>query len=342
MIKRIYIGTYTDTGSPGILIFDADTDTGKLNYVGSATAPDPSYLTLSADGRHLYAALETAQVQGVPGGGAAVFEVMKDGLMPVQEVSSGRDLPCHVRTSPDGRRLVVSNYGDGTFNIYRLDERGRIAGMEQFVQHDGSGPDKTRQEGPHAHCAAFTPDGKYLLVADLGMDAVICYPYDEASGADTQAGRRIEAIVPGSGPRHIAFSPDGRLCFVVQEMGCRVDVYRYRDGEFEAVSGCSTLPEGWQGESTCAAVRVSADGRHVYASNRGHDSIAVLSVNKQGEIALERTIATGGSIPRDFALLPGEKFIVAAHQQQGGLVVMDMQGSCVQHVEAERTVCVCF
>ncbi|RME89615.1 MAG: lactonase family protein [Verrucomicrobia bacterium] len=227
---------------------------------------------------------------------------------------------------------------------------GGLMPASAFIQHRGSGPNPRRQEGPHAHCATFSPDGRFLLVADLGVDRVFVYRVDPVHGELAPNDPPWVELPPGSGPRHVAFAPDGRRVFVVNELACTLASFAW-DGEagrLEPLDSQSTLPAGFTGRNTCAEVAVHPNGRFVYASNRGHDSLAVFAIGPEGRLRLVDHTPTGGRTPRHFALDPEGRWLWAANQDSGNIVLfrVDPKTGRLQpagrSLSVPRPVCVLF
>ena len=303
---RIFVGAYDRLGGKGlgeVFLKPDGRHFEKINWDGSA--PDPSYLAVNRAGTQLYAACEANESQvaawDISGGGMRFL-----GARPVD----GKAV-CHVCLSPDERYLYAAGYTSGTVHVFPVETDG-IGPTVQTVRLTGKGEDPRRQEGPHAHCVMFAPDGKRLCLCDLGQDAVILYRQDTETGLLTEASRAC--FSGGLGARHIAFS--GNLAFVVHEMGNALSRLRYQNGELKWEKTWPVLGPEWKDKSTCAAVRVW-DGR-VYASNRGKDTVCAFDAegNALGEWA------SGGQCPRDFLMLDG-KSMLCANQESGNLVLID-------------------
>lgn len=321
----VYIGTYTEGGSGGIHAFRFDTSSGVLAAIGQAAVlPNPSYLAVSAGGRFLYSVLETTTFEGRHGGAVGSFAVeVKTGALTALNVqpTEGGD-PCHISIDRENRFLFASNYGEGTVSAFPLNADGTIAPVSSILRHTGSGPVAGRQESPHAHFAALSPDGKYLCAVDLGVDSVFLYP-SSPDAFVASAGRLTVKLKPGAGPRHIAFHPSGRYAYVVTELSNEVVAFAYSpEYGLRELQYVPALPPGYAGESWCAAIHVSPDGKTLYASNREHDSIAVFAIDEMsGRLDPVQYAAAGGRWPRDFAVDPTGRYLLAANQKSDNLVV---------------------
>jgi 6-phosphogluconolactonase len=320
----VYVGTYTGPKSAGIHVVRFDTDTGKAGVPQlAAKSVNPTFLSVHPDGHHLYAANETDQWEGRPGGYVSAFAIDQDSgmLTAMNQQSTGGGGPCHLVTDRTGTAVLVANYGGGSVAGLPLKADGSLSPRTAFVQHTGSGPNKDRQSGAHAHSINLSPDGKFALVADLGTDRISIYRF-EAKGASLKLQGEV-AMPPGSGPRHLVFSPDGRRIFVISEMRSTLASFAWDavQGAMEPLDSKSTLPPGFSGDASTAEVAVHPNGRFVYGSNRGHDSIALFRAASDGKLELVENVSTGGKTPRNFALDPTGKFLWAANQGSDSVVI---------------------
>ena len=319
----ILAGTYTQGQSEGIYRLKFNPGTGALSNEGLvAKTEQPSFLLVSKEQNTVYAVHETATFNGQPGGGVSAFkwDESREKLSVINSRNTGGAHPCYL--SANGRFLSVANYSGGNVAIFKLGENGGLEDGPQMRQHEGSGPNAARQEGPHAHCSAWRPDNRYLYVADLGIDEVVAYPFDSSNGTLGERATALKAT-PGSGPRLLAFHPTEPLAFLVNELANTVASVSYRPDspEFTPIQEESTLPAGYQGENTCAHIQLSPDGRFLYVSNRGHDSIAAFSVSKAGKLELAGIEPTRGQTPRFFTITPDGQYLLAANQNSNSVVV---------------------
>ncbi len=328
----VYIGTYTSESrlsrrAEGIYRFSLDTRTAALTLQDvTAGIANPTWLTLSPDGRALYAGSEVRK-HGRRSGGAAVAyarDPLTGALTRINDALTLGAGPCHLSLDPTGRLLMVANYVSGSLTVFPVRADGGLEPAAQLIQHAGSGPVADRQEGPHAHCVVPDPTGCFALAADLGIDRVLVYRTNVAE-------RRLEAaeppgisLQPGAGPRHIAFHPTGRWVYVTGELNSTLAVCAWdaERGRLELVQVIGTLPEGWQGTNYPAEVAVTPSGRFVYMSNRGHDSIAIFAVDETtGMLTPAGHEPTQGNFPRHFALDPTAGFLLVANQNSDNVVV---------------------
>jgi 6-phosphogluconolactonase len=323
----VYVGTYTDGESEGIYRFTLDPDTGRASPpVLAAPAENPSFLARHPSGRYLYAVGEMGEFQGERTGAVSAFAVdleTGDLVLLNQQPSMGTG-PCHLVVDGSGRTVLVANYGSGTVTALPVEEDGRLAEPSSVQAHAGSGPNASRQEGPHAHGLALDAPGRRAFAADLGADRVFVYDLEASTGGLTPGDPPAVALAPGSGPRHVVFDPSGTHLYSINELDSTVTVLRYdaARGALEHVQTVSTLPEGFEGESWTAEIAVSPDGRFLYGSNRGHDSLAVFAVDAgSGRLTPVGHVPTGGRWPRHFSIEPGGRWLLAANQRSDNVVV---------------------
>lgn len=306
------------------LRYDAD---GALSPVSVVDIPDPSYVVYDAARSVL-----TAVVEHEPEGQIASARfTIADGASDVRDqIASGGSAACHLALHPDGTSLFVANYSSGTVSVFPLDAQGRVTGKEpaQVIQHSGSGPRDDRQEGPHAHQVVVSPSGRWVLAVDLGTDSVSVYEYHpEAEAAERLSAHSVVTVPPGSGPRHLAFHGSGRYLYVLNEIACTVMVCSWVEAEGIGKAGM-TVPSRAEADRAasarcwCAAIRVSADDRFVYTSNRIDDTIAVFSVLADGA-GLEQVdvVPAGGSWPRDIVLSPDGRLLFSANHKSDSITV---------------------
>ncbi|MEN6664672.1 MAG: lactonase family protein [Phycisphaerae bacterium] len=315
----LYAGTYSVRGSEGIYALRFDGDTGALEVIGALGGlRNPSFLAAHPSGRWLYAVCEEERA-------AAVAAVALEGETGEGRVlnwqSTGGAGPCHVAVDPCGEWVVTANYGSGAVSLHRVLPDGKVGETADLAQHEGSGPVADRQEGPHAHSANFDPSGRFVIAPDLGIDRLMVYELDRQAGKL----RLHEAVVvaAGAGPRHFAFHPNGQWAYLITELANTVVVYRW-DGETGAlteVQTVSALPEGWSGTSYCADIHVHPNGKFLYGSNRGHDSLAIFRVGDGGLLEAAGHVPTGGEHPRNFAVTADGRWVLAANMHSDSIVV---------------------
>lgn len=326
---RVYVGTYTGGISEGIYSTEFDAETGALREATLAAAMEnPSFLAMHPSLPVLYAVGES----GADGGTVSAFRIEGEGgtLTPINRVSSVGGGPCHVAVSPSGRHAAVANYGGGSVIVFPLGDDGALGEASAFVQHEGKGPNPKRQEGPHAHGVYFDETGRHLFVVDLGLDKIMIYDFDDATGSLSPHDPPHASVDQGEGPRHMAFHPKGRFAYVVNEMGNTVTAFAYESasGGLHSIGTVPTLPESFSEENTTAEIAVHPNGRLLYASNRGHDSIATYEIDSSsGKLRVIGHTSTGGATPRHFAIDPSGKYLLAANQESDTIVVFRVNPS---------------
>jgi 6-phosphogluconolactonase len=328
--RELIIGTYTerlphvDGQAEGILSCSFDGTTVGPPRVLARTR-NPSFIVLSADGRHVYAVNETVTFEDQPGGGVSAFsrDPGSGELVLLNTTPSGGVEPAHVELDPSGRFLLVANYRSGSVAVFALEDDGRLGTMTAHIEHGGSSRHPQRQSGPHAHMVIFDPRTEDLLVPDLGIDAVLVYTLTQKGELVAQRDRSVP-VVPGAGPRHLAFHPDGDHLFVVNELDNTVVALRRAEDGYVPTGTVSSLPEGFRAHSQAAAIRVSPSGRWVLVTNRGvgSDSVAVVRFEEaDGSLKLAHTHPTSGREPRELIFTDGGSRVVVANQDTDSIVV---------------------
>jgi 6-phosphogluconolactonase len=324
----LYVGTYTEGGRrDGIHLLRMNSTTGALRRVSTVDAgPNPSFLAIRPDGQTLYAVNEVSEMGGKPTGSLRSFTIDADsgGLTPLNEQISGGAAPCYVGTDRTGRVAMVANYVSGTVALLGVEEDGWLDGASQVVQHVGTGKVTARQEHAHAHCIITHPSNRFALAADLGVDRVFVYRLDPAAPSMTHVESSDAVMAPGTGPRHLAFHPSLPIVYVAGELNSSVSVLRC-DPNTAALSVVQTIimrPAGFTGENFPADIHVAPNGRALYVSNRGQNSIAVFSIAAgTGMLTSQQAVSTGGEWPRNFTIDPTGRWLLVANQRSGSIVV---------------------
>jgi 6-phosphogluconolactonase len=326
----VFIGTYTQQNSKGIYAYRFDEATGKVTALGlAAESVNPSFLAVDPSERFLYADNETDNYEGRKTGAVSAFSINRSTgkLTFLNQVASRGTAPCYVSLDHTGKYVLVANYGSGSVAVFPVLADGSLGKASAFDQHTGHSVNPKRQEGPHAHSISLSPDNRFALAADLGLDELLVYRFDPISGSLQPNDPPFAKVAPGAGPRHFAFSPNGKFVYVISEMGSTITAFTYDANrgvlhEFQAIS---TLPGGYHGESTGAEVEVHPSGKFLYASNRGDDSIAVFRVNaRSGKLTPIESISTQGKTPRNFAIDPTGSYLFAANQDSDTVVVFQI------------------
>jgi 6-phosphogluconolactonase len=322
----IFVGTYTNHGSKGIYAYRFDSSSGKLTSLGlAAEAAEPSFLAIDSTGRFLYAANETLNYNGQPTGAVSAFAIQFETakLSLLNQVSSHDEGPAHITLDRTDKYALVSNYTLGSVAVFRVLQDGRLGKAISFVQHKGSSVNPQRQKGPHAHAVALSPDNRFAVVADLGLDQLLVYSFDAAKGS-LGATPQIVRANPGAGPRHLVFSSDGRFLYVINELQSTIVAYSYdaATGALHELQTISTLPKSFSGNNTAAEIEIHPSGKFLFASNRGDDTIAVFAIDVHtGTLTQVETVRTGGETPRNFAIDPTGLWLLAANQDSDEIVV---------------------
>lgn len=346
---RFYVGTYTGGKSQGIYMATLDTETGKVSGPKLvAETKNPSFLAIHPNRKYLYAVGEVSEFQGKKSGAVVAFSIdPKTGdLTLINKQASSGGAPCHLVVDRKGRYVLFANYGGGNVGVMPIGKDGSLGKMCGFVQHEGSGP-TDRQKGPHAHSINIDANNRYAVAADLGLDKLITYRLTGKGKLKPVAEHREK---PGAGPRHFTFHPNGKFGYLLNELNATVSALGYdpKTGKFQALQTLSTLPEDFEGRKSCAEVRIHPEGRFLYCSNRGHDSIAVYQVANDGRLTRVQIVKTGGQEPRNFNLDPTGQFLLAENQRSDTIVVFRIDSKTGklkptgQVVECPTPVCIRF
>ncbi|MBM7114585.1 lactonase family protein [Archangium primigenium] len=320
----LFVGGYTSAGGEGITLCRLSMQTGLLSKVAvTRNVSEPSFLAMDRRGRYLYAVNEVGSYQGTSSGAVSAFAVNPTtrALTLINQQASRGSSPCFVSVDANDAYVMVANYGGGNVSVFPVQGNGGLGASTDFKQFQGSGP-HPNQNAPHAHQLMTDATNQYALAADLGTDRIMVYRFDGTQGKLTAASPVSFSTPAGAGPRHFAFHPSGKFVFVINELNSTLlslafDATR---GTLTQVQGVSTLPAGSTGTSYCAEVRVSPDGKFVYGSNRGHNSIVVFAVDSLGKLTLVQHVSTQGKWPRDFILDPTGTYLLVANQQSNTIV----------------------
>lgn len=323
----VYFGTSTNAKnkSKGIYVARFNSVTGELTQPElAAEAGSPGFLAIHPSKKYLYAIGDIATSDGKKAGGITSFSIDKASgkLTQINQADAVGSGPCHVSVDKTGKLAAIANYGSGSVASYAIKDDGSVSEAASFYQHEGSSIDPKRQTGPHAHSVNFSPDNRFAFACDLGLDKVLIYKIDPATGKMTPNEPAFVKTPAGGGPRHLAFHPSGKFVFVNNEMAMSETVFAYdaETGALTEIETVSTLPEadrGTKGYST-AETLAHPNGRFVYVSNRTHDTIAVFSCDPAtGKLTLIQNVPVEGEIPRNICLDPTGKWLIAAHQNSG-------------------------
>jgi 6-phosphogluconolactonase len=294
-------------------------EAGVPQQLGCNPIDDANWISYSPDRQYLYSTCSMGDSSAV-----AAFKVNPDmSLVELNRMSAAGKAGCYVTTDPSGKFLFCANYLSGNVSVFSLNADGSIKERLRNIQHTGSGPNLPRQDAAHAHFASITPDNQYLIVIDLGIDAVKLYPFDSRKGIDEDRVRTFQVEPAGSGPRHLIFDQSGRIAYLLDELGNTVHALAYAAGEFKTIGIATTMPKVFTGATKAAAIRLSEDERFLFASNRGYDSIAVFELDGKGGMKPHDLLLCGGESPRDINFLPGMETFASANEFSDSVFFFD-------------------
>ncbi|HUB62791.1 MAG TPA: lactonase family protein [Puia sp.] len=324
----LFVGTYTEgspasRGSKGIYVYRFDAATGDATPVSTAMTDNPSYLAIALGGRFVYSVNETHGTE--PGGVSAFsFDKASGKLTFIDKQASGGADPCYISVDARRKWALVANYSGGNLSALPIGADGSLHPLTELIQHTGVGPVKDRQEKAHVHSTILSPDQRYLVVADLGMDELSVLRFDHAAVKKplTPAPDPIVKIQPGYGPRHTTFCPGKPYAYLINELSGMVDAFHYANGKFTLLQAISAHPAGYTGTIGSADIHVSADCRFLYASNRGDaNNIAIFAINAAtGKLTWKGVVPTQGSTPRNFMIDPTGHWLLVANQNGSNVV----------------------
>ena len=315
---ELLVGTYSDEDSKGIYKYNFDPATGKLSdKLLLAEQTSPTFLCISKDRSTVYS------VNRPDPATTTVYKWNEDRTALIEKSThlSEGDGPCYVALNEAENMLGVANYNSGNIALYHIDSEGNISGETQTKQHTGSGPFLPNQKSAHAHCTLFDASGRFMYVSDLGIDKVLLYPID--ANGKLQEQQLALGMDPGDGPRLLIFHPSKNQAFIINELSSSVVSASVDEetGVFTKIDKQSTLPSDFEGKNACADIRLSNDGKFLYASNRGHNSIAIFSVTNEGQLNLIHNEPVQGDWPRNFTLSPDGEYLLVANRISNNIVV---------------------
>lgn len=327
----LYVGTYSERRSKGIYGYRFDSVSGQLHPLGlAAEATHPSFLVANSRRRLVYSVSETGNSAGEASGSLCAYkaEAETGKLSLLNQVPSGGTSPCYVSLDRTARYVFGANFRGENVAVFPIKEDGGLEAPATIVQHRGSSV-HARQKGPHPHSILTSPDNRFAIAADLGMDQLVVYRFDAGKGSILPEESRSISMHPGSGPRHFAFHPNGRFVYVINEIASTLAVFSYDTaaGKLELLQSISTLPEDFFGENDAADLLIDQSGRFLYASNRGHDSIAIFLIDKDGTLRLEGHIFSEGRTPYNLAIDPKGEHLLVANKNSDKIVVFRINRS---------------
>jgi 6-phosphogluconolactonase len=350
----VYIGTYTRAKSQGIYVYKLAAATGKLTPLGlAAESKDPSFLALDPTHRYLYAVNEIGDYEGQKSGSVSAFSIDRrtGKLAPLNVVASGDPGAVHLMVDHTGKYLLVANYGVGSVAVFPILADGSLGKATAHLPHSGHSIKPRRQVGPHAHSIYVSPDNRFVVSPDLGTDQVYVYRFDATQGTLAPNDPPFVTVALGTGPRHLAFDPRGRFAYLVQEFGGIVTVFSYdaAGGLLHQLETFPAAPSDFHGSNNCAEVFVHPNGKFLYVSNRGHDSIGVYSIDSiKGTLTLIERVPTQGRTPRGFGIDPTGSYLIAANQESNTVVAFRINAETGrltptgQKLDVQEPACVVF
>ncbi len=314
----IYVGTFTERNSQGLYVFEFHKDSMKFDLLQTIPSLEsPSFLEIHPSGRYLYAVSRSSDSDGNGWGKVSAFRIdsLTGKLTFINEHSSYGKGPCHVSFDKTGNFAFVANYNDGNLVVYRVNEEGSVSDSLQLLQDTGKGVNPQRQEGPHVHSSKISPDNKFLYVADLGIDKVVIYNLNPVSGRLTPAATPFTEVEPGSGPRHMEIHPNRKYLFLAEELSSTTSAFRMDTltGALTEIQRISSIPEDCDTVNTNADIHTDADGKHLYVSNRGDNSLVIYRINSEtGNLSLIGFQSTLGDHPRNFLIDDADTLLFVA------------------------------
>jgi 6-phosphogluconolactonase len=322
----VYVGTYTSGKSEGIYLYRLNLSSGELKHAATTKGvKDPSFLAIAPSRRYLYAVNEVEEFAGKKSGAVSAFAIdQRTGeLRFLNQQPTLGGAPCYVVVDQTGRFVLAANYVGGNFAVLPVRSDGTLGEATDVKQDLGSSINADRQEGPHAHCIVLDATNRFAYACDLGTDKIMIYRFDARRGKLIPNGTPSVQVKPGAGPRHLTFHPGGKYAYLINELHATVTTFAHDRvrGNLKEVQTVPTLPKDFNGADTSADIHVSPDGRFVYCSNRGHDSIAAFKIDpRNGELTFIAHEPTGGKTPRNFAIDPTGTFLLAANQNSDSIV----------------------
>ncbi len=323
----LFIGTYANAEDDSIFIYQMDRLTGNLDFSGSIKGiENPSYLAISPDHQFLYAVNEVTGFQGQAWGtvSSLAIDLKARTLKFLNKKSTNGAHPCYITVDNQGRFVLVANYTGGNVAVLPVENDGQLGDATSVMQHQGSSINPQRQAGPHAHSIILTSDNRLALAADLGIDKIMIYQFDSKNGKLTPNSPDLAPAKPGAGPRHLAIHPNNQFLYAINELDSTITSYSFSiaSGKFQPLQTVSTLPTDFKLANSGADIHISPDGKFLYGSNRGHDSIAIFKIDESsGTLESVGHESTQGKKPRNFVIDPTGKFLLVANQDSNNVVV---------------------
>lgn len=332
-LEIIYIGTYTAPGKPGLFVFKFNRKSGDLELIQEVGGMEsPSYLEINPNGKFLYSANRSTVIDDKQWGSISSYSIdqLSGRITHLNDQPSFGSESCHVSIDSKGRLVFVANYTTGNVSVFPIIPDGSLGTISESVQHTGSSIDKSRQEGPHAHCTTVSPDDKYLYATDLGIDKIKSYRIDYENNKLIPIPESDGLVKKGAGPRHFTIHTNEKYAYVIEELSSSITFFDYNkeDGSLTERQRISTIPEGFNDINYCADIHISPSGKYLYGSNRGHNSLAIYSINQEdGMLSIVDYQSTFGEWPRNFLIDPNGEFVFVANQNSDNIVVFKLDNT---------------
>lgn len=337
--QNLIVGTYTNScDSQGIYVYDFNTETAEFQLKNhTENVINPSYLTISPDGKFIYSVNENGQESSV----SSFYFDTKSGATEFlgKQNSNGAD-PCYIIN--DETNVIVANYSGGTISVFEKNKFGALKEAKQVIKHSGKGKNAQRQESPHVHMVYFSPDKKFVLSNDLGTDEIYVYKYNPEARSNVLELKTKIAVKPGSGPRHLAFSNEGRFVYLLQELDGTLTTFSYANGNLKKIDEPKIIADDFEGEISAADIHISPDGKFLYATNRGTaNDISIFEINKNGKLNFVDRIATGGKGPRNFTIDPSGNYLLVGHQYTNDIVIFSVDKTTGKLTDTGKKIKIC-
>lgn len=328
----VFVSAFAAGDEGAIHALSFDLNSGAFRPLHRTTDPEhPFFMALSPDRRFLYAIHAPGEFGGKQNEQVSAYQLVgKTGeLKLLNRTSALGTAACYLDVDSSGKTVFVANYSTGSVATLPVQPDGSLGAAVTFVQHEGGGVDKGRQDGPHAHCIVVSPDNRFVLSADLGLDKVLVYRLDATSSSIVPSKQPFVRTPPGAGPRHLTFHPNGRHVYVINELSNSVTLFDYvaESGALVEQQTISTVPEGFDGTSYCADLKVTPDGQFLYGTNRGHDSIAAFRLDETGRLTLIRILPSDGKGPQNLVITPDGRFVLCANMPGNNVAVFRIDQS---------------
>jgi 6-phosphogluconolactonase len=332
---RLFAGKYTEADEKGLNLFDLNREDGTFKLVSETDAgQNPSYFCISKKNGLIYAANEVMKFKGIKGGGVTTlsYDAKTGGFKKINELAVPNGGPCFISLSPGEDFLLMANYSGGSVAVIKLNDKGIPVSISDTIVYK-------EEEGQvsHAHMISSDPAGKRVYVTDLGLDRIVIYNLDHASGQLQQIKNGIVKVPKGTGPRHFVFSSDGTKMYVINELNSTILVFNVdSNGELKSLQTVTTLAEGFKGESFCADIHIGKNGDYLYGSNRGENTIVTFRIGSDGKLTLAGRTSCGGDWPRNFVIDPSGKYILVGNQKSGNISLFRIDEKTGKPVEPAK------